>query len=75
MISKSQNSPEDILRADIIHLFQVVLVFITRNYVNKVTGDNASDNCKLEFNHAGKLYPILRRVTTLRCRFAFRYGL
>ena len=34
--------------------FQVALVFITRNYVNKVAGENSQDNCKLEFNHAGK---------------------
>ncbi|XP_063682406.1 uncharacterized protein LOC134817197 [Bolinopsis microptera] len=34
---------------------KVVLVFLTRNYVSKVTGDNASDNCKLEFNHAARV--------------------
>ena len=30
-----------------------VVVFITRRYVEKVSGENASDNCQLEFNYAG----------------------
>ena len=29
-----------------------VLVFITRRYLEKVTGENSSDNCKLEFEYA-----------------------
>ena len=29
-----------------------VLVFITRQYLDKVTGEDASDNCKLEFEYA-----------------------
>jgi hypothetical protein len=28
------------------------LVFITEEYIAKVNGDNAADNCKLEFNYA-----------------------
>ena len=30
----------------------IVLVFITRRYVDKVAGDNAADNCQKEFNYA-----------------------
>ena len=30
---------------------KVVLVFITKNYYDKVNGDNLSDNCLLEFDH------------------------
>ena len=29
-----------------------VLVFITRQYLDKVTGEDSSDNCKLEFEYA-----------------------
>ena len=29
-----------------------VLVFITRRYLEKVTGEDSSDNCKLEFEYA-----------------------
>lgn len=29
-----------------------VIVFITKNYMEKVSGDNANDNCQLEFNYA-----------------------
>lgn len=32
---------------------QCVVVFITKRYVEKVQGDNAEDNCQLEFNYAG----------------------
>jgi hypothetical protein len=28
------------------------IVFITKNYVEKVGGENANDNCQLEFNYA-----------------------
>ena len=38
-------------------------MFLTRNYVSKVTGDNASDNCKLEFNHAGNVQMLTRNNT------------
>jgi len=31
---------------------QAVLVFLTQRYMEKVIGNNPSDNCKLEFNHA-----------------------
>jgi hypothetical protein len=31
---------------------QCVLVFVTRNYMNKVAGTNANDNCQLEFQYA-----------------------
>ena len=30
----------------------LVIVFITRRYVDKVAGDNAADNCQKEFNYA-----------------------
>lgn len=30
---------------------QCVLVFVTRNYMNKVAGTNANDNCQLEFQY------------------------
>eukprot|EP01041_Mallomonas_annulata_P000121 gene121-181_t len=33
---------------------QLVLVFITKNYVQKVASNNAADNCKLEFNYAAQ---------------------
>lgn len=29
-----------------------IIVFITKNYIEKVSGDNANDNCQLEFNYA-----------------------
>jgi hypothetical protein len=29
-----------------------IIVFITKNYVEKVAGSNANDNCQLEFNYA-----------------------
>jgi hypothetical protein len=31
---------------------QIVVVFITRNYMEKVRGANSIDNCKIEFNYA-----------------------
>ena len=31
---------------------QCVLVFITRNYVEKVGSSNANDNCQIEFEYA-----------------------
>ena len=31
---------------------KVVLVFVTKNYGDKVNGDNPMDNCKLEFDHS-----------------------
>lgn len=34
---------------------QVVLVFITENYMEKVKSDNLNDNCKLEFKYATKV--------------------
>ena len=30
----------------------IVVVFITKRYVEKVSGDNAADNCQKEFNYA-----------------------
>jgi hypothetical protein len=30
------------------------LVFITEEYIAKVNGDNAADNCKLEFNYTAQ---------------------
>jgi TIR domain len=35
-----------------ISLSRVVVVFVTRRYIHKVNGDNANDNCKLEFLYA-----------------------
>ena len=32
----------------------LLLVFITEEYINKVNGDNAGDNCKLEFSYAAQ---------------------
>lgn len=37
----------------------IVIVFITRNYMEKVDGKNAGDNCKLEFR-----YSCLRKKST-----------
>lgn len=31
---------------------QCVVVFVTKRYMEKVDGDNANDNCQLEFNYA-----------------------
>jgi len=31
---------------------QVVLVFVTQNYIQKVAGNNLNDNCQREFNYA-----------------------
>ena len=31
-----------------------LIVFITRRYLKKVNGEDASDNCKLEFNYASR---------------------
>ena len=31
-----------------------IIVFITRRYLKKVNGEDASDNCKLEFNYASR---------------------
>lgn len=31
-----------------------VIVFITNDYINKVNGDRADDNCQLEFNYAAQ---------------------
>jgi hypothetical protein len=31
---------------------KVFIVFVTRNYMNKVNGNESRDNCKLEFNYA-----------------------
>lgn len=33
---------------------RVVIVFITKNYLEKVASDNPNDNCKVEFRHARK---------------------
>ena len=33
---------------------KVVIVFITKRYLEKVNGENAGDNCKLEFNYASR---------------------
>lgn len=38
---------------------QCVVVFITKRYTEKVAGDNAEDNCQLEFNYAA-----LRKTAT-----------
>ena len=31
---------------------QIIIVFVTQNYMQKVGGNNTTDNCKLEFNYA-----------------------
>ena len=31
---------------------ELVILFITKGYMQKVAGDNARDNCKKEFNYA-----------------------
>jgi hypothetical protein len=31
---------------------QIVIVFITKNYMEKVGGANSTDNCKIEFNYS-----------------------
>jgi len=36
----------------IIIMILLLLVFITEEYIAKVNGDNAADNCQLEFNYA-----------------------
>jgi len=46
-----QGNIEDSMAAGIDRT-QAVLVFVTRNYVNKVGGTNEADNCKKEFNYA-----------------------
>jgi len=33
---------------------QCVIVFVTKKYTEKVAGDNAEDNCQLEFNYAAR---------------------
>ena len=33
---------------------KVVITFITKRYMEKVYGDHAGDNCKLEFNYASR---------------------
>ena len=38
--------------AEGIELTKSVIVFITQKYLDKVNGENASDNCKREFNYA-----------------------
>jgi hypothetical protein len=35
----------------------MVVIFMTQNYIDKVTGDNANDNCKKEFNYASQRRP------------------
>ena len=63
---------EDRLRGDIfekmaegIELTKSVIAFITQKYLDKVNGENASDNCKREFNYAvnkktsSKIVPVI----------------
>lgn len=35
---------------------QYVVVFVTQRYMEKVNGENAKDNCQIEFNHAFQRY-------------------
>ena len=39
-----------------------VIVFITRKYIDKVEGNNARDNCQLEFNYASRIKTRLKMV-------------
>ena len=40
--------------ADGIERTQCVIVFITKKYLDKVTGERANDNCRLEFDYAAR---------------------
>ena len=42
-----------------------VIVFITRRYHEKVNGEDASDNCQLEFNYASRIKTRLKMVAVV----------
>lgn len=44
---------------------QCVVVFITKRYTEKVAGDNAEDNCQLEFNYAALRKTATRMVSVV----------
>lgn len=44
---------------------QCVVVFITKRYNEKVSGDNGEDNCQLEFNYAAMRKTSARMVTVV----------
>ena len=42
-----------------------VIVFITREYIDKVKGNNAKDNCQLEFKYASRIQTRLKMVAVV----------
>ncbi|KAF0690264.1 Aste57867_18338 [Aphanomyces stellatus] len=44
---------------------RVIVVFVTQRYIDKVGGDNAEDNCQLEFNYAARRKTASRMIPVL----------